>query len=108
MKFRKAFSRMAGPNGRLVYRRRQNFLVPITIKTATITLDNPPAGKSFPFSFHLDGELVAQGNEPADKPFTSALNLRVPRGQRELLLITEGFEPNQMVHGTFEAEYGLL
>jgi hypothetical protein len=108
MRLKKTFSKRADGNGRLTYRRHTSLLIPISVRRARLLFDNAQAGQNLVFSVLLDGAEAVKVEGPGDQPFTSELNLRIPRGDRELLIRAEGLEPHQLVAGTVEIEYALF
>ena len=108
MRLRRNFSKRANAAGRLVYRRQANFPVRINVKRASLTLENGDARRNLAFAVLLDGERRIEVSGPADQPFISEVGLRIPRGKRDLVVLTEGFEANQLVEGTLEIEYSLF
>lgn len=108
MKLKRAFSKRANAAGRVMYRRQANFPVRINVRRASLTLENGDQRQNLAFAVLLDGERRMEASGPGDQPFVSEVALRIPRGERDLLVVTEGFEPNQLVEGTIEIEYSLF
>jgi hypothetical protein len=108
MKISKSFSRLAGPKGRVFYRRTQNVVVPIRLDRLTATLSSAPGNGGLSYSLVLDGKTIAQGSASADAPLVAELGLRLRRGERTFTFTAEGFEPNQVVDGTVEIEFGFF
>jgi hypothetical protein len=108
MHLKKTFSKHADRRGRLTYRRCVRLPIPISVRRASLVLDDARGGQHLVFSIVLDGDEAVRVEGPDDRPFTSELNLRVSRGERELLIRAEGLEPGQLVAGTIEVEYALF
>ena len=108
MKLNRTFAKRARPDGRMIYKRRQRLIMPITLVRAVLALDPPRAERTFAFAGFLDGELLAEGEGRGDEPFVLVPNLRIPRGERTIRLIAGRFEPNEMVTGRIEIEYTLF
>jgi hypothetical protein len=108
MHLKKTFSKLADRRGRLTYRRRVSLPIPISVQRASLVLDEASGGRTLVFTIMLDGIEAVKVEGPGDRPFTSEVNLRVPRGERELLIRAEGLEPRQLVAGTIEVEYRLF
>lgn len=108
MKFSKAFSKVAGARGRIVYRRSQKVAVPVKLNRVTASLAPNTAPGTVNYSLTLDGEPIAQGSGSGDKPFVADLGIRIKRGERVFEFTAEGFGPQQQVDGTVEIEFGFF
>ena len=108
MRLKKTFSKCANGRGRLTYRRRIRLPIPVSVRRASLVFEDTKARQNLVFSVWLDGGRAVQVEGPGDRPLTSELNLRIPSGERELLIRAEGLDPHQLVAGTIEVEYAMF
>jgi hypothetical protein len=80
----------------------------VTVQRATLQILGGRADQHLVFAAKLDGELRAKASGPGDGPFVSDLRLRIPRGEREVRVRVDGFEPGQLVEGTLRIDYALF
>ncbi len=108
MRLTRTFSKRANARGRLVYRWQKKLPVRIDVRRACLTLANADARQELTFMVSVDGIPRIELSGPGDRPFVSEGRFRIPRGQRELLVRTSGFEANQLVEGAIEIEYSFF
>ena len=108
MIFKRNFTRTATRDGRLVYRRRQSVPAPLTVKGSVVRFSNVPEDAAIEYSFAMDGIVVAEGSGLGRDAFSYPSALRVPRGERDFLVVLKGFEPRQQVEGTAEIDVSLF
>jgi hypothetical protein len=108
VKISRAFSKQAGPDGRLVFRRKQTLIVPVTVIRATLNLDAPMSAGAVRFSCFLDGSLIAAVEGRSGEPLVYEPNLRLARGEREIRIVAEGIAPNAFITGIIEADLSLF
>lgn len=102
MKLRREFVKKAHPNGNLVYRRQQNLLFPIRLRSIAVEWCNATRQKR---EHHMAltkngeplGELDFVGDEPALLKFSKPL--AIPRGMIEFRVVCTGFQPDERIDG---------
>ena len=102
------FTRTATRDGRLVYRRRQTVPAPLTVKGSVVRFANLPDDAAIEYCFAMDGTVIAEGSGLGGDAFSHGSAIRVPRGERDFLVVLKGFEPRQQVEGTAEIDISLF